>query len=688
MKKSLNFIIFVLSLMFIGINVVNADYYKEYSKGTALTFSPDGTNNYKWIILEDSKKNNDKLTLLFNQGGFSMSEWNDSGNSQEQPTLLLDSLKTATSSWSKVEKINSAYDNINYTNANARLVSAQDIANISGLTFNNPNDGTDAVAIGPVTVDHSYRFITSTPTNKGTESIWIVSTSGELSPYDMNNGFDNMVIKPVIVVKKVTVDANSLIIEPIKVEVPATVDLKAGETYKINATVTPTNAKDKSLTWTSSDSSIVSVDNNGNIKALKVGEVTISAKTSNNVVGQTKIKVGYKMLEEEKAMTRLSKIALNETKYQGMSWVSSDSSVANVENNSIVAKKIGKTILTGTNDSSQIKITLSVSENIKYITYDINSIFVGDEINYSDKYKLKDENLTWSTDNNSIATISKDGILKAIAPGIVTIKGISGSLVVENVVSIKEKNSNNISMVTGTTLNIKPGTTYNISSKTDLSNLNWTSSDNKIATIDKNGIVTAIATGTLIITGSNSSSVFTNQINVLKEIKSKNNNNIAILASDNVLPANSEIESKEIKTTDKEYSTIKKNLKDVKKFMVYDINLISESEKKQPYGELILEFDYPEGYDLTKLVAYRVDDNNSLTELESEIVNGKLQVKTNHFSYYVIAESTKKTNIANDGSVENPKTGQSISIILVISGFLVAFGIYKYTKKNNKFIKL
>lgn len=55
-------------------------------------------------------------------------------------------------------------------------------------------------------------------------------------------------------------------------------ELKENETVKLIATVKPDNATDKTVTWTSSDSEVVSVDNSGVVVALKGGTATITAQ--------------------------------------------------------------------------------------------------------------------------------------------------------------------------------------------------------------------------------------------------------------------------------------------------------------------------------------------------------------------------------------------------------------------------
>ena len=54
---------------------------------------------------------------------------------------------------------------------------------------------------------------------------------------------------------------------------------EVGKTLKLTAEVTPDNAKNKTLTWTSSDTKVATVDENGNVTALRSGTVTITAHT-------------------------------------------------------------------------------------------------------------------------------------------------------------------------------------------------------------------------------------------------------------------------------------------------------------------------------------------------------------------------------------------------------------------------
>jgi hypothetical protein len=73
------------------------------------------------------------------------------------------------------------------------------------------------------------------------------------------------VVNPTVSVSSVTLDKDRL-------------DLTVGGTAKLTATVSPADASDKNVTWESSDATVATVDKDGNVKALKGGTSTVTAK--------------------------------------------------------------------------------------------------------------------------------------------------------------------------------------------------------------------------------------------------------------------------------------------------------------------------------------------------------------------------------------------------------------------------
>ena len=84
------------------------------------------------------------------------------------------------------------------------------------------------------------------------------------------------VSSPIINVATVTLDIDSKTLE-------------VGDSYSLVATVLPSNATNKTLTWTSSNPTAVSVDQSGNITAIGGGVSVITARANNNVYAQSTI---------------------------------------------------------------------------------------------------------------------------------------------------------------------------------------------------------------------------------------------------------------------------------------------------------------------------------------------------------------------------------------------------------------
>lgn len=58
--------------------------------------------------------------------------------------------------------------------------------------------------------------------------------------------------------------------------------LKTNDTAKLTATLSPTDASDKTLTWKSSNSKVATVDSKGNVKGVNIGTATITVTSKSN----------------------------------------------------------------------------------------------------------------------------------------------------------------------------------------------------------------------------------------------------------------------------------------------------------------------------------------------------------------------------------------------------------------------
>lgn len=85
--------------------------------------------------------------------------------------------------------------------------------------------------------------------------------------------------------------------------------LTVGESSRLIATINPNNATDKGFLWINSNTSVVSIDGNGNVKALKAGTATITAKSNNGKTASCNITVKAK--ETSQPAKKITKFKLD-----------------------------------------------------------------------------------------------------------------------------------------------------------------------------------------------------------------------------------------------------------------------------------------------------------------------------------------------------------------------------------------
>ncbi len=117
-------------------------------------------------------------------------------------------------------------------------------------------------------------------------------------------------------------------------------------------------------------------------------------------------------------------------------------------------------------------------------------------------------NVTWSTSNSNVATVSTSGLVTGVVAGTATITAASGTVsasttvtvVVANLVSIAV-NPTNASITKGASQSFTATGTLKDGSTVDITNsVTWKSSNGAVATIDNTGRATALAAGTTNIT--------------------------------------------------------------------------------------------------------------------------------------------------------------------------------------------
>ncbi len=135
--------------------------------------------------------------------------------------------------------------------------------------------------------------------------------------------------------------------------------LEKGKTTAIKATVNPSNATNKSVTWTSSDTKVATVSD-GTVKAVAAGTAKITAKTNNSktatckvtvknpVINATGVKLNKTSLELEKGKSEklTATIIPSNASNKNVTWISSDTKVATVSNGTVEAVSAGTAIIT------------------------------------------------------------------------------------------------------------------------------------------------------------------------------------------------------------------------------------------------------------------------------------------------------------------------------------------------------
>ena len=145
---------------------------------------------------------------------------------------------------------------------------------------------------------------------------------------------------------------------------------------KLNATVTPTNATNKSVIWKSSNSKVAKVDSKGNVTTVSKGTCIITAiSTVNSKVKATckvtvvqkvvsvKLSAKSKTIKKGKSFTLKATVLPTNANMKAVTFTSTNKKVATVNSKGkVTAKKAGKTtIIVTTKDSKkQAKCTLKV----------------------------------------------------------------------------------------------------------------------------------------------------------------------------------------------------------------------------------------------------------------------------------------------------------------------------------------
>ncbi len=309
------------------------------------------------------------------------------------------------------------------------------------------------------------------------------------------------------------------------------IKINIGHGEKINGEILPSNATNKKITWISNNSTIATVDDNGQVKGVGIGTTWIIARSSNGKESKCEVTVSGNNINASKISIDKKNTSINvgdsitlnpiitpeNTTNKVVTWQSSNNDIATVSTNGVVKglKKGSVTITVKTSNGKQDQSTVTIyDKKIDVSKIDINitnkNIEVGDSFKITSTItpnNATNKNVTWQSSNDKVAIVDQNGSVKGVGPGSATLtaithngKGAECHLTVTGkiiAVSSITLNSNNLSMFEGDKTTLKA--TINPSNSTN-KNIKWISSSSKIATVDQNGAVVAVGVGTTTIT--------------------------------------------------------------------------------------------------------------------------------------------------------------------------------------------
>jgi len=329
--------------------------------------------------------------------------------------------------------------------------------------------------------------------------------------------------------------------------------LARGDTEQLVATVSPSNATNKNVTWVSCNPTTATVDSTGLVTAVNPGITLITVitddgnKTATCIVRVTESIGSVESVSLNKSATTLVKgsterlvatVSPSNAANKNVTWTSSDSSVATVDSTGLVtAVSVGtnvKITVNTTDGNKQAYCYITVTENtashLEYpesvsVTYGKTQAVKIYEVQSDDTKVDVTKEVTLVADDPATATITR-GVIKGISVGDTVVRGTYQGLDIEISVTVTPP----VTKLTAdpSVLNLSIGGTdaitltaiYKDGTEADVigSSATWKSSKPQFATVDADGNVTGEAIGSTTITGAFGGKTATITVNVIPEL--------------------------------------------------------------------------------------------------------------------------------------------------------------------------
>jgi len=321
-----------------------------------------------------------------------------------------------------------------------------------------------------------------------------------------------IVAKKVIEVESITLNKEEL-------------SLEKGKSETLVATVKPDDATNKSVTWTSSDDGIASVDQSGKVTAIKGGEAIITAsagdKSAKSIVTVTVPVESVSLdrtsitLEEEQSTTLVATVKPDDATDKSIAWSSSSESIVKVDQNGkVTAVKEGTATITAKAGNKEATCKVSVQKKViavESVTLDKTSATLEEGQSLTLIATVKPDNatnktVTWCSSDDAIAAVDQDGKVMGISVGSATITATAGNVSATCTVTVQPKTIAVTSVqVNKTSLDLLVGESETLfatvlpDNATDKT-VTWSSDNETVATVSSSGVLNAIAEGSAAIT--------------------------------------------------------------------------------------------------------------------------------------------------------------------------------------------
>lgn len=292
---------------------------------------------------------------------------------------------------------------------------------------------------------------------------------------------------------------------------------------QLEANVSPAEADNKKLKWTSLTPDIATVTEDGMMTGLKMGTAKVKAETTDGSnlscvfeVQVTGLPVSTISLPAESSIIKTESMKLEcsilplASDNQKLQWSSNATDIASVDESTgvITAHKVGDAVITATTtDGSGISASTTIHVTPLKVSQiempkDISLLYsLSKQIEVNIAPELADnKTLKWTSDNENIATVTHEGVVKGVNVGTtnITATAMDGSGVSATCkVTVKPV----VIDLSTKTINLRKGESYAeqivnvLSDNYEHKEVVWTSADNSIASVDSEGMITAVKPG-------------------------------------------------------------------------------------------------------------------------------------------------------------------------------------------------